>query len=65
MIKYRYNNTTPNKEEKEEIKFYLENAKFIETLMITKRYYIQGYHGDYEFLLDVRDGIKYIVINIF
>jgi len=65
MIKYKYVNRKPNKKEQEEILYYIHNKEFMEILIITGRYYIQGYHGDYEYVLQIENDTKFISIRIY
>ncbi|MCK9543809.1 MAG: hypothetical protein M0R03_17455 [Novosphingobium sp.] len=64
MIKYKFNKRA-NASQQEEVEKYLLDEEFMRVLRLTKSYYIQGFHGDYGFILEMKGGHHYITITIY
>jgi hypothetical protein len=65
MIKYKFVDKKPTKDQRDEIEFYLKNANFIKILLLANTYYIQGYFADYDFKSTKDEGITRITITIY
>lgn len=66
MIKYKFDNSKqPNTSQHDEVEKYLLDEEFMRVLRMTKSYYVQGFHGDYGFILELRGGKHYITITIY
>lgn len=60
MIKYKIINRKASRNQVDEIDELLRNKDFMQVLKCVKSYYIQGYQGDYGFILN-EEGKDYII----